>query len=356
MKDFRITPFEARTLTWWRARRSKLDMNPPYQRKGGLWSTTDKAYLIDTILNGFDVPKLYVADFTWGDSSLNDKKLPYAIIDGKQRFEAIFDFFDGNIVLDRNFVFLEDTKVKIGGLGYKDIQSNYREISELFDQYNLSIMTVQAQSEEPIKELFLRLNRSKALTGAEVRNAMSGPVSNVIRNIANHEFFQNNIRFNVTRGQDLNIAAKCLLFDYHEELKETKRRNLDEFVKVAQQKDQERLELAGRRVFDTFNDMASIFLPRDEILTSAGILPVYYWWIRNVSESSYARIRQFLVEFEDGRRTNRRMREKNPQSKKINQSLMTYDAYNRSTNDLHSHSGRYKILNGMFASQSEGRE
>jgi uncharacterized protein with ParB-like and HNH nuclease domain len=61
-------------------------MDPPYQRRGRLWSLTDKAYLIDSILNGYDIPKFYVADFTWGKSALNRRKLPYAIIDGKQRF------------------------------------------------------------------------------------------------------------------------------------------------------------------------------------------------------------------------------------------------------------------------------
>ena len=63
-------------------------------------SASDKAYLIDSIINGFDVPKLYLADFQLGDSSLNVSKLPYAIIDGKQRLEAIFDFFDGTLVLN----------------------------------------------------------------------------------------------------------------------------------------------------------------------------------------------------------------------------------------------------------------
>ena len=102
-KEYKVEEMEAHTLTWWRNRRSQIDMDPPYQRRGRLWSLTDKAYLIDSILNGFDVPKLYVADFTWGNSPLNKKKLSYAIIDGKQRLEAIFDFFDGSLVLNKDF-------------------------------------------------------------------------------------------------------------------------------------------------------------------------------------------------------------------------------------------------------------
>jgi hypothetical protein len=82
----------------------------------GLPSRQPKAYLIDSILNGFDVPKFYLADFTYADSKLNKKKLPYAIIDGKQRFEAIFDFFEGKITLNEDFVFLENQALKLGGL------------------------------------------------------------------------------------------------------------------------------------------------------------------------------------------------------------------------------------------------
>ena len=95
---FTIAAMPARTLSWWRTQRDEIDMDPPFQRRGRLWSDTDKAYLVDSILNGYDIPKLYMADFTWGKSPLNHKKLTYAIIDGKQRLEAIPDFYDGKRV------------------------------------------------------------------------------------------------------------------------------------------------------------------------------------------------------------------------------------------------------------------
>ena len=50
-KNFKIQAFENKTLSWWYNRRNSIDMNAPYQRRGGLWSKTDKAYLIDSILN-----------------------------------------------------------------------------------------------------------------------------------------------------------------------------------------------------------------------------------------------------------------------------------------------------------------
>lgn len=348
-KNFKITPFGAKTLTWWLARRKKIDMNPSYQRRGHLWSETDKAYLIDSILNEFDVPKIYIADFTWEQSPLNTKKLPYAIIDGKQRFEAIFDFFDGKIVLNDDFIFLDDPLLKLGGLGYKDLTDNHRGIADIFDSFNFSIMSVAASSVEPINDLFVRLNRSKGLTGAEIRNAMAGPAPQFIREIAGHEFFTTNIRFTVSRGQDLNAVAKILLFEYQNQLTETKKRNLDSFVKLAERGNRERLELAARRALDNLDKLASIFLPRDVLLGSGGILPIYYWFIRDLPQNRLSHAREFLVRFDQDRRRNRVLIKDRPGSQRINETLLEFDKFNRSTNDLQSHEERFRILKESFA-------
>jgi len=356
-KDFKISQFDAKTLTWWYNRRNKIDMDPPYQRRGRLWSPSDKAYLIDSIINGYDIPKLYVADFTWGNSRLNLKSLPYAIIDGKQRLEAIFDFFDGQIVLNKDFVYLEDPNLTLGGLGYRDLKHNHPTIAEDFDNFNLMVMSVMAQSEDAIHELFVRLNRSKSLTGAEIRNAMSGPTPGIIRQIAKHEFFSDNIKFLVKRGGDLNAAAKILLFEYFNDVRETKKRNLDLFVKeTIDRSHSKNLQLAARLVLEGLEDMASIFLPRDQLLGSAGIIPVYYWFIRGIKEQEYRFVREFLVKFETERHRNRiKLVEKGKGSKDIDNQLIEFDNYNRSPNDLQSHRERVNILRDRFLIYSNAK-
>jgi len=343
----KVTPAEAKTLSWWKTRRDKIDMDPPYQRRGRLWSATDKGYLIDSILNGFDVPKLYVADFTYVNSKLNKKRLPYSIIDGKQRFEAIFDFFEGKVTLNPDFTLLENPQLRLGGLGYRDLVRNHAEIAEIFDNYNLSVMSVITNSEALINELFVRLNRSKPLTGAEVRNAMAGPAPEVIRQLAKHEFFSEFVAFTVQRGQDLNAAAKFLLFEFSDKPQETKKSSLDSFVKSAAKK-RDQLELAARRTFAGLNIMTGIFLPKDRLLASAGVLPVYYWFVRSLRESEYRLARDFLVRFEDERRANRQKAQTHHDSG-LDQELLQYDEYNRNTNDIGSHNGRIEILKRRFA-------
>lgn len=345
---FFIRTMDPKPLTWWRARQNKIDMEPPYQRRGRLWSQTDKAYLIDSILNGFDIPKLYMADFTVGEgSSLNKSKLPYAIIDGKQRLEAIFDFFQNKVVLNQDFVYLPNPELKLGGLSYKDLYSNYYEIAEIFEVFPLTIMSVHASTEEPINELFVRLNRNKPLTGAEIRNAMSGPAPAIIRTIRDHDFFINNVAFPFTRGADLNAAAKILQFEFEGKPVDTKKKVLDTFVssiKLAERRDH--LELAARRVNENLTVMAEIFLPKDKLLSSGGLLPVYYWFCRNQFEEHYYLIREFLVQFENERKGIRSTGADH--TDKAFTTFVKFDNYNRSTNDLVSHQGRFEILEALF--------
>ncbi|MEH6517796.1 MAG: DUF262 domain-containing protein [Halioglobus sp.] len=355
MPKFRIRREGSKPLSWWKNRKDEIDMIPSYQRKGRLWSTADKGYLIDSILNGFDIPKLYVADYTWGESTLNESKLPYAIIDGKQRFEAIFDFFEGKLVLNSDFKYRGNSSLKLGGLGYKDLQKTYSDIAEEFDIYPLDVMSVFSESEDLINDLFVRLNRSKPLTGAELRNAMGGPVPSIVREITGQEFFVQSIRFSCTRGQDQNAAAKLLLFEYYDRPEETKKTNLDKFARDSATFDEgqrAKLKLSARAVFDTLGDMQRIFLPKDQLLTSAGIFPVYYWLVRDLDEEDQVLLRGFLVEFEAARIQNRKLLKEDPQNTRADNELVEYDNYNRSTNDQISHVRRHSILRKRFEQYS----
>lgn len=347
MKILRISPHKAMTLVWWSKNRELIDFDPPYQRRGRLWSDRDKAYLIDTIINGFDVPKLYLADFQFGQSSLNSLKLPYAIIDGKQRLEAIFDFFDNNITLNEDFKFRKEPDLKLGGLSLRDLKAAFPKIADNFENSSLDIMSVFAEDEEDIHEIFVRLNRSKPLTGAEVRNAVVGPVPEVIRKLATHDFFEENIRFGVSRAGDLNAAAKILLFEYENKPTATKKVDLDKFAKDRVDKD--RLELASRRSIDTLNYMTEVFIPKDMLMASAGMFPVYYWFIKGINPELYGSIREYLVWFEAERKKNRDRQKGRSGALDLDLDLSRFDTLNRSTNDLQSHVGRVEILDKFLS-------
>jgi hypothetical protein len=345
MSILKIMPHSPKTLIWWYNRRSEIDFDPPYQRRGRLWSQSDKAFLIDSIINGFDVPKLYLADFQIGQSRLNITRKPYAIIDGKQRLEAIFDFFDNRLLLNASFKSRENPGLQVGGLSLRDLRGSYPRLAEEFENASLDIMSVFAEDEEDINDIFVRLNKSKPLTGAEIRNAVIGPVSDVTRSLVDHQFFQESIRFRTNRAADLNAAAKILLFEYEGCPLTTKKKQLDEFANS--EIDREKLELAARRVFDNLEVMSDIFLVRDPLLSSAGVIPVYYWFIRGVDPERWYLVREFLTHF-DARRRNNREHQKSSGGQGVDKELARFDTLNRSTNDESSHIGRLDILKRFF--------
>ena len=344
---FQILKLESKPLLWWATQRGKIDRKPDYQREGRLWSRADKAFLIDSILNGYDIPKIYMADFTVGIPKLNRKSLPYAIIDGKQRLEAIFDFFEGKLILDDEFVFQADPKLKLAGLGYPELSKLYPEVADVFNTWPLSVVHVVTDEQEKIDELFVRLNRSKPLTGAEIRNAMAGPVTEVNRLLIQHELFRSSISFPTKRAQDKNAATKLLIFEYNDKPVETKKASLDKFT-IQAKKDKERIELSSRRVIDTLDRMSEIFLPKDPLLRSAGVFPVYYWFIRENDSKQDPYVREFLNAFERSRKENREKANNPATAAGADNELLTFDRFNRSTDDERSHLERHKILARRF--------
>ncbi|MBA7506803.1 hypothetical protein ES706_05510 [subsurface metagenome] len=350
MTMFKVEQLRSKTLSWWNDERSSIDMKAEYQRRGRLWSDEEKALLIDSILNEYDIPKMYVADFTFINTPLNKSNKPYAVIDGKQRFEAIFDFFDNNIRLNKDFVYLKDKSLKLGGLSYKDLQANHSKIAREFDNYSLAVVSVITSEAGKINDLFVRLNKtSKSLTGAEVRNAMKGPVPIYIRRIADHEFFKSRIRFGTKRGADRNAAAKLLLLEFTGGFADTRKGTLDNLVmQAAGNSNNLNIEGAARDVKMNLSIMVEVFNPRDPLLSSQGPITVYYWLVRDFHKSYQPRIREFLVAFRDEQLKNRkRAKERLPD---VDDELLTFDFMERSVNSKDSQIGRYRILIRRFAS------
>lgn len=341
---FEVMAFEARTLSWWYDQKDNIDLEPPYQRRGQLWSERDREFLIDSILNGYDVPKIYIADFTFGLTKLNSTNRQYSVIDGKQRLGAIFEFFENKLRLAEDFEWAQNPGLSLSRLSYRDLLQNHPKVASKFANFNLSVMRVITDDEAKINELFVRLNRSKPLTGAELRNAMGGVVPGLIRSICNHIFFTDKIRFSITRRQDQNAAAKLLLLEFRGRPVGTQKPGIDRFVKegTLAEVGTSEFERAAERVNIVLNRMAAIFVTHDPLLASAGPLPVYYWLVREIDPSLDIVIRPFLLTFEESRRINRKPPD--PQKTQIDSELALYDRLDRSTNNPDSIEGRFEIL------------
>ena len=108
------------------------------------------------------------------------------------------------------------------------------------------------------------------------------------------------------------------------------------------------VEKRSKNILDVLKNIRNIFLPKNKILTSEGIIHVYYWLEKNIEAKNYPQIRKFLMQFEKQRRKNRELIRKKPDSKNINMLFVEYDNFNRSTNNQQSHKERYRILKNNF--------
>lgn len=274
---FEVRSFEARTVTWWYRLKDEIDFNPDYQRQGQVWDQARQAFLIDSIINDFDIPKLYLADFTYFASALNAKRLRFAVIDGKQRLTALFNFLEDKIPLAPDFTLREEPELELGGLTYSELRRAMPGIAQKVENFNLPVMSVITDEEDTVQELFVRLNSGKPLTAAERRNAMGGVVPGLVREIRSSQFFETCVAFSSRAGSHEQAAAKLLLLAAVGGPVNLKRAQLDDLYergKVASEVSF--LEKATLEVLEITNAMSQAFLPRDVLLRSQGQLPVYF--------------------------------------------------------------------------------
>ncbi len=156
--------------------KSRIDTNPDFQRPA-VWSLGQKQLLIDTILRGYDIPKLY-----WRKIGKAPEK--YEVVDGQQRLRTIFEFQAGEFHLAKNADDIDG--VVVANMHYNDLPEDLR---LRFDNYDLDVIVLSDTSEDEVREMFLRLQNGTSLKAQEKRNAMPGRMREFIKDLAQHQFF-----------------------------------------------------------------------------------------------------------------------------------------------------------------------
>jgi uncharacterized protein DUF262/HNH endonuclease len=156
--------------------KSRIDTNPDFQRPA-VWSRSQKQLLIDTILRGYDIPKLY-----WRKTGSSPDR--YDVVDGQQRLRAVFEFHIGGFSLPKESEAVEG--IDIGNMKYTDLPDDLR---LRFDTYSLDVIVLTDTDEDEVREMFLRLQNGTTLKAQERRNARSGKMRDFIKQLAEHLFF-----------------------------------------------------------------------------------------------------------------------------------------------------------------------
>lgn len=167
-----------RTVNWFRKafEEGELSLSPPYQRQA-VWTDLQKAYLVDTILNGLPVPELYMQDV--GDEVGREEHI---VVDGQQRIRAVLEFLEGRYSLSG-----ADVTAAWRDRFFEELTIDQK---KAFYGYKFVVRVLPADlRDNEIRSIFSRIKKNVVnLNDQELRNATySGGFISVIQEISNEE-------------------------------------------------------------------------------------------------------------------------------------------------------------------------
>ena len=180
-----------------------IDVRPEYQRPL-VWTLKQKRLLIDSILRGYDVPKMY-----WHRQP-DDEQFEFHVVDGQQRLTTIWEFCNDGFALPKDSDPVDG--ISTAKLKYSGFNTALKKRLHL---YSFDVVIVeeatQNDEEDEVREMFLRLQNGTTLKAQEKRNAMTGRMRAFVKEVAKHSFFES-CKFSNTRFTYDHIAAQmtCL--------------------------------------------------------------------------------------------------------------------------------------------------
>ncbi|AZK47843.1 DUF262 domain-containing protein [Paenibacillus lentus] len=132
----------------------------PFQRNS-VWKNDRRSYLVDSVIRDRYIPNILVWDN--GDGYI-------WVIDGRQRWESIFFFADGEYKLSKGTA--DFNGEDIAGKKFEELSSDTQ---FEFLTYNFTVTEFRECTFEEVEEMFYRVNQSVPLTSTEKTRVKVSP-------------------------------------------------------------------------------------------------------------------------------------------------------------------------------------
>ena len=254
-KDIKITP---KTTSLdniiKRLENEEIDLNPDFQRNGGLWDNSKMSRLIESIILRLPLPIFYF------DISNNDK---WIVLDGLQRLTTIKRFIvDKNLKLT-NLEFLKEFQ----GKKFGDLERNIRRTIE-----ETEIVTYQMEPQTPKEVRYSVFNRINTggitLNPQEIRQALNQKNNGVklLEEITKEKDFKNIVNVTSKRMVDRELVLRYIAFKKYNYRKLNQEKKslpklLDETMEIVDTIEFENNEYAVMKtsLLKTLSDLIEIF-------------------------------------------------------------------------------------------------
>lgn len=177
----------------------RLELRPDFQRLE-VWSAPARIMLMDTILRGIPMPKIFLA------SSIKDGKTYRVVIDGQQRLSAILAFLRDEFLLTNPFS---------GDERGKKFSELDQETQHRFLSYQIDFNEAYNPSDQEVREVYARVNKyTVQLNKQELRRAdFPGDFLKTAEEVAVSKFFDQSALFsaaNRRRYMDVEYVSELL--------------------------------------------------------------------------------------------------------------------------------------------------
>ncbi len=178
---------------------NRLELRPDFQRNE-VWTRSAQIMLIDTIIKGIPIPKIYIK------SVIKEGNTYRVVIDGQQRLTAILKFVNDKLALNNPYC------GEYVGKKFKDLPE---EIKNEILRYKIDINEIFNPTDEEIRDLYARVNKyTVQLNKQELRRAdFPGDFINLAEELAELPLFENGKIFTVKqrrRMQDVEYVEELL--------------------------------------------------------------------------------------------------------------------------------------------------
>jgi len=183
---------------------SRNKISYPDVQRDFVWTKPQMQLLIDSVLRGYDLPKIYLRKNP-------DDVSHFHVYDGQQRLTTLKKFANNEFALvhDADSVDIDDNDYEIAGKRFEEL---HEDVVVEFNNFNLDVVFMQDFTEKDSDEMFYRLQQGTSLNPAEKRRALQSDMKHIVKELSEHTIFGKNgfIIFSKNRYGFEDAVAKIL--------------------------------------------------------------------------------------------------------------------------------------------------
>jgi hypothetical protein len=175
MKNFDSRSYSINDFVEW-DKNKQLTLNPSFQRRS-VWSDTARSYLMDTIVRGKPIPKVFIRQII----NPTTKKSIREVVDGQQRLKTILSFVSDGFKISNKH------NAEFGGLYFSQLNED---VQENILTYEISTDLLINMSNADVLDIFSRLNSYSVIlnTQEKINASHFGPFKTLTEKVG-HKYY-----------------------------------------------------------------------------------------------------------------------------------------------------------------------